>query len=332
MPQNTVQSLTRTVDGYLWAATQAGISRFDGIRFRTFQVRNAPGLPQDNIHAVASGRDGSLWVGTYTQGVVRFRDGVFTPISGLSNLSINAILEDRNGAVWIGTAHGLNLWQGGKRSSLTTADGLAGNNVLSLAEDHQGRMWIGTDGGLSLLHYGKPQTFATSLVLAGLSVRCLTLTEDDSIWAGAGRILVRLKNGVLMERYGPEKIPSTEVITALTGAAGGALWIGTYGDGLLRLRAGAFEHYGNREGLSNNDIHCLLAESDGSLWAGTNAGAVNHLRRRSIRQIGAPEGLSDSDADASSKRATALSGSLPRVEDSTGTRMAVSGPTRLATG
>src|ERR1017187_297939 len=123
LPQNTVQSLTHTVDGYLWVASQAGKSRFDGIGFRTFQVRNSPGLPQDNIHAVASGRDGSLWVGTYTQGVARFREGVFTPISGLSNLAINAIWEDRSGTVWIGTAHGLNLWQGGKLSSLTTADG-----------------------------------------------------------------------------------------------------------------------------------------------------------------------------------------------------------------
>jgi signal transduction histidine kinase/ligand-binding sensor domain-containing protein len=298
LPQNTVQSLTRTVDGYLWVATQAGLSRFDGVRFRTFQVRNAPGLLQDNIHAVASGRDGSLWVGTYTQGVVRFRDGVFTPVSGLANLSINAILEDRSGAVWIGTARGLNLLQGGKLSSLTTADGLAGNNVLSLAEDRQGRMWIGTDGGLSLLDHGKPQPFAASPVLAGLAVRCLTVAGDDSIWAGAGRILVRLKNGAPVERYGPDTIPTTEVITALSEAPDGELWIGTYGDGLLRLGGGAFEHYGNREGLSNNDIHCLLAESDGGLWAGTNAGGLNHLRTRSIRQIGAPEGLSDSDADA----------------------------------
>src|ERR1035441_9292476 len=32
LPQNTVRSLTRTIDGYLWAATQAGLSRFDGVR------------------------------------------------------------------------------------------------------------------------------------------------------------------------------------------------------------------------------------------------------------------------------------------------------------
>jgi signal transduction histidine kinase/DNA-binding response OmpR family regulator/ligand-binding sensor domain-containing protein len=261
-------------------------------------MRNSPGLPQDNIHVVASGRDGSLWVGTYTQGVVRFRDGVFTPIPGLSSLAINAIWEDRSGAVWIGTAHGLNLWQGGKLSSLTTADGLAGNAILSLAEDHQGRMWIGTDDGLSLLDHRKPHTFAASQVLTGLSVRCLTLTRDDGIWVGAGRMLVRLKDGALVERYGPETVPTTEVITALAEAPDGALWIGTYGDGLLRLRAGAFEHYGKGEGLSNNAVHCLLVANDGSLWAGTNAGGVNHLRTRSIRQIGAPEGLSDSDADA----------------------------------
>lgn len=54
LPQSTVRSLTRTTDGYLWAATQAGLSRFDGVHFRNFQMRNSPGPPQDNIHVVAA--------------------------------------------------------------------------------------------------------------------------------------------------------------------------------------------------------------------------------------------------------------------------------------
>jgi ligand-binding sensor domain-containing protein len=60
LPEDTVASLTRTSDGYIWAATQDGLARFDGVRFQTFQAQNSPGLPQDNIHFVTGARDGSL--------------------------------------------------------------------------------------------------------------------------------------------------------------------------------------------------------------------------------------------------------------------------------
>ncbi|MGA2113821.1 MAG: two-component regulator propeller domain-containing protein [Bryobacteraceae bacterium] len=298
LPQNTVRALTRTTDGYLWAATQAGLSRFDGVRFRTFQTRNAPGLPQNNILAVAAGHDGALWVGTYTQGVVRFLNGVFTPLHGLSNLATNAILEDRGGAVWIGTAHGLNRWKGYEISVLTTAEGLAGNTVWALAEDRQGRLWVGTDGGLSLLEPGNPRPFAIAPALNGVPIHALTVVADGSVWVAAGQALLRFKDGALAERYGRERLPTAEAVTSFAEDAGGGLWIATFGDGLWRLRGGVFEHYGTGEGLSNGVVHCLLAESDGSLWVGTNAGGMNRLRRRAIGQIGALEGLSDADADA----------------------------------
>jgi signal transduction histidine kinase/ligand-binding sensor domain-containing protein/CheY-like chemotaxis protein len=298
LPQNTVQSLAHTTDGYLWLATQAGVSRFDGVRFRTFQVRNEPGLIQDNIHVVAAGRDDSLWIGTYTQGVVRYRNGVFTPLPGVSTEAINTILEDRDGAAWIGTGRGLLVWKDGILSSFTSSNGLAGQNVLALAQDRQGRVWVGTDGGLNLFDRGHLRPFAAAAALAGLPVRCLSVDAEDNLWAGAGPTLVRLQNGQVHERYGPQLLPTKEVISALAPGPDGALWIGTYGDGLFRLRAGLFEHYGKEQGLSNNAIFCLLAENDGSLWVGTNAGGMNLLRPQAIRQIGAPEGLSDTDADA----------------------------------
>jgi len=298
LPQSTVRSLTRTTDGYVLAATQARMSRFDGVRFRNFQMRNSPGLPQDNIHVVAAGRDGSLWVGTYTQGVVRYRHDIFEPIHGLSNMAINAIVEDREGAIWIGTAHGLNVWRGGAISSLSVADGLAGNTILALAEDFQGRLWVATDGGLSLLDHGKPRPFAASAALAGHAVVCLTVAHDNSIWLSSGRLLFHIQDEKVVKQYGPENLPTQNPITSLVEDTRGALWIGTWGDGLLRLRDRSFAHYGTAEGLPNGTIHCLLAEKDGSFWVGTNAGGMSRLRPREIFQIGSPEGLSDSDADA----------------------------------
>lgn len=83
---------------------------------------------------------------------------------------------------------------------------------------------------------------------------------------------------MVVKRYGPGDLPTQNAITSLAEDCRGALWIRTWGDGLLRLRDGSFAHYGMAEGLSNGTIHCLLAEKDGGLWVGTNAGGMSRLR------------------------------------------------------
>src|SRR5690349_6192251 len=44
LPQNTVVSVVQTPDGYIWAATQEGLARFDGVQFTIFDSHNTPEL------------------------------------------------------------------------------------------------------------------------------------------------------------------------------------------------------------------------------------------------------------------------------------------------
>ena len=38
LPQNTVQAIIQTQDGYLWIGTQEGLARFDGLNFTVFDI------------------------------------------------------------------------------------------------------------------------------------------------------------------------------------------------------------------------------------------------------------------------------------------------------
>jgi len=40
-PQNSVNTMIQTRDGYLWLGTQEGLVRFDGVRFAVFQTSGA---------------------------------------------------------------------------------------------------------------------------------------------------------------------------------------------------------------------------------------------------------------------------------------------------
>ena len=44
LPQNSVNAIVRTRDGYLWLGTFEGAARFDGVRFTTFDNSNTPAI------------------------------------------------------------------------------------------------------------------------------------------------------------------------------------------------------------------------------------------------------------------------------------------------
>src|SRR6266850_2917560 len=56
-------AVTQTTDGYLWIGTQAGLMRFDGVRFVPWTPPNGKHLPSSNVTALLGAGDGGLWIG-----------------------------------------------------------------------------------------------------------------------------------------------------------------------------------------------------------------------------------------------------------------------------
>src|SRR5579872_7435592 len=77
LPQNSIQTIRQTRDGYLWIGTELGLARFDGTQFTVFDNKNAPQLRSSYIKTLLAGRDGSLWIGT-RPGLTQLKDGKFT--------------------------------------------------------------------------------------------------------------------------------------------------------------------------------------------------------------------------------------------------------------
>src|SRR5258708_15677679 len=71
-----VRAIAQTPDGYLWLGTQAGLYRFDGLHFISWEA--APGgekLPRAPVWSLLTARDGSLWVGFSSGPIARLRNG-----------------------------------------------------------------------------------------------------------------------------------------------------------------------------------------------------------------------------------------------------------------
>src|SRR5215468_4937863 len=64
LPQNTVQTILQTRDGYLWVGTQEGLARFNGTNFVVFDRENTPQLKSNDIRSLFEDSQGNLWIGT----------------------------------------------------------------------------------------------------------------------------------------------------------------------------------------------------------------------------------------------------------------------------
>jgi signal transduction histidine kinase len=136
--------------GRLWVASPAGVSQLEGNHSRIA----IPGGSQLNNDAVVlcETRDGSLWAGTYGEGLWRLDNGrlrLYTVSDGLSSNQIRSLVEGTDGTLWIGTfGGGLDALRDGQFFHVTVRDGLLSDNVSHIEDDGHGALWLSTTRGI----------------------------------------------------------------------------------------------------------------------------------------------------------------------------------------
>jgi ligand-binding sensor domain-containing protein/signal transduction histidine kinase len=163
LSHETVLSLLIDHEGSLWAGTDDGLNRLDARtgRFTVFRPKSSS-LESRWYRVLAEGADGSIWMGTYTQGLQRLdlRTGEIVgykydpKVSGsLSNNQVNALCVDHAGTLWAGTQNGLDRFDRntGEFTTFSERDGLPNNAVEGILEDSSGNLWLSTGNGLSKL-------------------------------------------------------------------------------------------------------------------------------------------------------------------------------------
>jgi len=301
LPEDDVTTITQTRDGYIWLGTEAGLVRFDGIRFTVFDQSNTPELTSGFIHKLHEGRDGSLWIGTDAGGIYRLQNGKFTAYptpDGLSNDTVLALCETDDGSLWIGTeGHGLGRLKDGKFSRYTTKDGLSDDFVWALMGTDDGSLWIGTNHGLNRLKDGKFTLYTTKDGLPNNVVWSLGSGRGHSLWVGTGGGLCQMRDGQLQALPGHEGAERNRVISLVEDHQG-TLWVGTDGHGLERIQDGMVSAFTTKEGLSNDTVSAIMEDDEGSLWLGTFGGGLVRLKDASFVTYGNDPGLHLGGVDA----------------------------------
>jgi ligand-binding sensor domain-containing protein/signal transduction histidine kinase/CheY-like chemotaxis protein/HPt (histidine-containing phosphotransfer) domain-containing protein len=301
--QETVLAIVQDADGFMWFATQTGLSRYDGYRMTNYrnQVGDPRTLAHNYIRALFVDGKGQLWVGT-DGGLDRFEPTTqtfthFVPEEprrlGNGNRRVMAILDDRKGGMWIATGDGLQHFDPASGKFQTwhrepgDAASLVDDRVSALALDAGGRLWIGTSAGLDSLDAGS-ERFEHHPSPSGRqyeTVRSLQVDREQSLWIGSGAGLERWAKAPRGERrlLGQKDGIKPGEVTTLYEDSEGLLWVGTMADGMYRWRrhSGRFASYPHlltdSHSLGDNRVSALYRDRVGTFWVGTWFSGVSRV-------------------------------------------------------
>lgn len=161
------------VDGdRLWVGGQGGMLGLDMATLGT-QVRPVVHFAGDDVVGIEVGRDGVLWISTFSHGLFRFWQKTrerqhINPEQGpklrLPGNTVPAMLIDSRGWLWVGTlGDGIHLFKNPNAvapqiaASIGVAEGLPNAVIYKLLEDKHGHIWVSTEAGLARI---EPQTLA----------------------------------------------------------------------------------------------------------------------------------------------------------------------------
>lgn len=266
-PDESIRHLALAGPEELWVGTNRRL-----LHFRAGAWRVASPLAEEwAVRSLLLDRERNAWVGVEGQGLVRVRPKQiqsFTRQDGLPHDQCWSVAEAADGTIWVGTTRSLGWVRDGEAGAVPDAGLLTGYPVRAVLSDRQGRVVEAVDN-LGLFEYrgGRHES------MFGLTFAMHALLEDrdGTIWLGGDRIAQVFADGTKRgEPTWPGGTPRS--VRAFHQDRTGAIWMGSYGEGLYRLAESQFTRWTMQDGLPSDRVWAFHEEADGTLWLGTDGG------------------------------------------------------------
>lgn len=97
LPSNHINCTLQDDNGFIWIASQGGVSRYDGNLFVTFNVNNTPEITVNDVLYLFQDSSRKIWIATANE-ILTFKKGKFNKILSTKNINGNVkfISEDQN--------------------------------------------------------------------------------------------------------------------------------------------------------------------------------------------------------------------------------------------
>lgn len=294
LPQNTVNAIAHTNDGYLWIGTNCGLARFDGLHFTTYLPGKIPEIGDGRIRSLWGAADGSLWIGTADGRIIRYDNGHFSnnlvsPATLTAGVSLINLMEDASGTIYFSLETGkIGRHRAGTTEICNGTNGWPSGNA-QMREGPNADLWVTSqaqcyrvvgDQLRPLLRTAEPRLR-----------QFLCPARHDGYWIYADN-KVRLFNDGNWTAEDHAIAPEMGALTHALEDHSKFLWIATSRDGLFRYDThGNVLHLNRSEGLPDDTVMKLFEDREGNIWAGTLGHGLLRLRPSLFRSYGREQGL-----------------------------------------
>lgn len=304
LPSDCVRDMVQCDHGYVWIASDGGVTRFDGSRFKNYRLESKGTDRDDNYAMTLCTADDNLWVATdahlykYNREADAFDYVVVTDRDGRDRIvNIRDIAYDRDGNLWLAT---MNL---GIVRIKPSDDGYKIDNfgfpelhncLFVVFVDSRNDVWaLSSRGANSIYKLDKriDNFRKIDLDLRGESPAAIhpaAIAEDDNhmLWIGTsdGWLMsfdpFSLEGRAINTAYQPNG-PLTRIHSIMP-MENGRLLIGSdAGLADYDVKNRTFLLYRqdetNPRGLSDQFVYPIIRDHEGGTWIGTYYGGVNYL-------------------------------------------------------
>ncbi len=306
-----IYDITQDDRGYLWIATGEGLSKFNGLHFRNFFT--ADGLTEDFVSTLFKDSQKRLWLGHNKGGATLYENDGFTTIGTAKhfNTVIRAIREDDDHNIWFISQHSGMIRMDKNNDMAVYKEPFSALLLSDLQITDKGQMLVGTHEGLYFYLLNEnwqepefkmvvpdiPLTKINSITPGKMPGAYYVGTEDEGLY----KIQVRSNHRVVVTPIAPNLSLDQYHIQSVIEEPDQSLWIGTFGNGLLRIASSAIkDHYtiiskfNEANGLGSNDIRTVFSDREANIWVGKfggghDAGGVSSLSNNAFLFYETPE-------------------------------------------
>lgn len=274
--QNFIYSIEQDAKGYLWVGTGEGLCRYNGREFSTFT--KSDGIAEDIVTSSFINKNQEKWFGHNGGQLTLRKNGKFkiyknssiiSTITGIDGIEEEMLFISQNEGVF-------SL----KNDQITSIGKFGATSFHSIKFIDQTNAAIGTSTGL--IHLGKRNGKWKKIghYLSGQFITAINKGKSNrSLFIGTqDGLLTQLKlsrDKLILRQWNIEHLGEI-VIQSIIQDANSNVWVGTLGNGLIKLpprsQDGSSHNvivYNTETGLKSDEIQHVFQDREGSVWIGT---------------------------------------------------------------
>ncbi|MBK8522054.1 MAG: hypothetical protein IPL54_14695 [Chitinophagaceae bacterium] len=289
LPDNLINTVYQDSRGFLWLATNRGLSRYDGRSFKNYTTLGAKGITDLIVHNITEDKKGNIWFGTesglnklnpFTEIITQYPEG-----SGPGKIPYrwcNYLYMDKDKGLWLTTEKGLALYN--ERSDsfenfpviVFGKDDRINKFINKIVEDSTGKLWLSTSYGVKAFDK-KTKTYTSYFPLkknAKGAFYSLFIDHAGTLWAGTFsdglfRFNASVNNFESVNLDGVD--PNTFAINDIAEIKMQNRWyllLATYG-GLVSFKQGDKENLNLSYSLAGYNLTQFFTDRQQNLWVGS---------------------------------------------------------------